>query len=507
MRNRSVFFMAVLLLLSLSLPAYPQSGAEKTMTMMGYEAAENNRVWEENLFFKRVQERTGLSSRFRQYSDLNEYNAQLSGMMTGDPALPDVLFKARLTPAMTIELFESGVLVDLAPYLEAHAPAFYALMQGNDEIRKAVTLPGGAIAVLPYISLVPGQNILWINQSWLEELKLQVPETPDGLRQVLEAFHSKDPNRNGRQDEIPLSFNGPYDLKYLAHAWGLAANDFNVFLSGNKVRFMPLEGQFRDFIRWLAESWDAGLLDQDGFTAMDSLRRQTDAKATNHFGAFFSPLPTNLVPVEWVGQYRAMPPIAYEGRQIYRPIASPVYTGAFAVTSACDDVAGALEWVDTLYTQEGAVLASVGKEGEDYVVDGDGSWRLLNESASQAYLSVSIISTDDSAPGISCEGFQRRFTDPTVRQLMEQTELIAGFAVSPFPPFSLSRAEEAEIAPLQKAIGRYVDESIARFVNGEWDASEEQFLIFAEELDQLGLEDFLAFWQRVYDRGLKDSGV
>ena len=75
-----------------------------------------------------------------------------------------------------------------------------------------------------------------------------------------------------------------------------------------------------------------------------------------------------------------MPPLRYGGRQVYRPIAMPVHTGAFAVTAACRDVAAALQWVDYLYLPEGAVLASIGLEGEDYVVDGDGSWRSLGVS-------------------------------------------------------------------------------------------------------------------------------
>ena len=52
---------------------------------------------------------------------------------------------------------------------------------------------------------------------------------------------------------------------------------------------------------------------------------------------------------------------------------------------------------------------------------------------------------------------------------------------------------------MQKAIGRYVDESIARFVIGEWEISDERFALFETELQNLGLEQFLSFWQAVLD--------
>ena len=38
------------------------------------------------------------------------------------------------------------------------------------------------------------------------------------------------------------------------------------------------------------------------------------------------------------------------------------------------DPAALLAWVDVLYTEEGAIAALAGTEGEDYVVGEDGSW-------------------------------------------------------------------------------------------------------------------------------------
>ena len=42
-----------------------------------------------------------------------------------------------------------------------------------------------------------------------------------------------------------------------------------------------------------------------------------------------------------------------------------------------------------------------------------------------------------------------------------------------------------------------MDESIARFVIGEWETSDERFALFETELQSLGLEPFLSFWQAV----------
>lgn len=492
-------FLSLLLVFTALLPiAAMETPPAMDFSMLGYEPSENNRLWPEHLFFKRMEEQTGIRFSFEQFGDLTAYQTRLSSL-ENDGELPDVLFKARLSPVMAKDLFDKGVLVDLGLYLPEHAPNLYALLQAQPEYRAAITLEDGAIPALPFISGFGGQNALWINQAWLEELHLKTPVTYLELEQVLSAFRDKDPNRNGKKDEVPLSFLGPYDLKYLAHAFGLLANDFNVYMVGDTVSHLAQSPQFPAFISWCRQLYEQGLLDKDGFAMVDSLRRQTDAKAANRYGAFFGPLPTAVAPVEWTGQYKVLMPLTFEGKSAYRMVAGPVFYGAFALTAACDDIPAMLGWVDRLYTEEGAILASIGLEGEDFAVDGDGSWRLLYEAGDRDYYIRSVLASDQSAPGISAEAFQQSYADPIVSDLTAQTMALAEVSLLPFPDLPLTREEEEYIAPLQSAVGRYVDESIARFVLGEWEANEEQFSVFNEELNALGMSELVGFWQKVYD--------
>jgi len=505
--RKSLIMLLTLLLLLALVPAV--SAQDSPLRLMGYEEADSNRVWANHRFFERMENLSGLKFEFIQHSDLAGYREALNAYQPDDPDLPQVLFKARLDPVWAQQLLERGLLVDLAPHLAEHAPNLHALMQRDPAIARAITLPGGAIPALPYIADKPGQNILWVNKAWLEELKLPLPASLEQFEQALAAFKTRDPNRNGRQDEVPLSALGPYDLKYLAHAWGLVGNDFNLYVDEEgQVRFMPLAENFGAFLGGLASWYEQGLLDRDSFTAIDSLRRVTDAKATNRFGAFLAPLPTVVVPLEWTTQYHALLPFPHEGQAVYRAVAGRVYYGAFALTSASGvDLPRLLSWVDRLYAPEGAILAGVGVEGEDYVVDGDGSWRLLREPGDRVYLSDVIIATDHAAPGIAMDGFQRSFSDPLVRSLSEQTDQVAAASILPFPDIPLTQAEMDAIAPLQAQLGLYVDESIARFVLGEWQVTPEQLTAFQERLNELGVEQFLGIWQQIYDRGMGKDGV
>ncbi len=471
----------------------------KSYVMAGFDDGATYRTWDTNLFFARMQEKTGVSFVYRQFTEADAWAREKAGM-TAAGELPDVLFKAELTSADGIALLDSGVLIDLAPLIDEHCPNLSALLTEHPEWRDAITLPDGRIAALPYIDRSPMQNILWINQSWLTALKLDMPTDIASLTEVMRAFQTGDPNRNGKKDEIALAFLGPYDLKYLAHGFGLTANDFNLFAQGGEARFMPLEDDFRSFIAWCRDAYAERLLDKNGFTTNDSLRRVTDDSAAKVYGMLFTTMISNVLPVAWSSEYVAVPPLVYKGARVYRSVTGQVLRGAFAVTSACDDPALMLSWVDTLYSEEGSRLASVGLEGVDYVLNGDGTWRVSDAASANNYFTAeTLITSGGTAPGVSCDEFQRQYTDSQVGLLSDQINAVNQVAALPFPLCDLTHEQLAYITPLQSAIGKYVDVSIAQWVLGEREISDEEFNTFEETLRELGLDEFMRFWQGILD--------
>lgn len=498
-RTVAALILALALLFSLS------ASAQEPPLMAGYEEQDTFRDWSDNMFFKRMQDRTGQAFRYQQAQAWEAWQKAKDDIEAGTAELPQVLFKAGLTPAETMEWLDRGLLMDLAPMLELSAPNLWALLQQYPDVRAAITLPDGRIGALPYINLEPTQNYLWLNQAWLTALKLDLPESPAELADVLQAFLTKDPNRNGRRDEVPLTFIGPYDLKYLAQGFGLAANDFNMFNRDGQAVFMPGEPAFRDFVRWLNDLWQRGLLDRNGFYTSDTLRQVTDAKAERVYGAFLAPLPSSFLPADWAQDYVVVEPFAYEGKRVWRSVTGRATPGAFALTSACENPQQMLQWVDYLYTLEGATLATNGLEGVDYLVDGDGSWRMTDIAQQQGFLAQSTISTGAVPPGVSNQAFQARSSQPLVRYVLKEMDKANKYVVDPFPPFSLTTAQEEEVAPLQLDIGCFVDQSIARFVIGEWGTTDAQFEAFDQRLKQLDTRAFTAFWQDVLSNQAKEK--
>ena len=76
---------------------------------------------------------------------------------------------------------------------------------------------------------------------------------------------------------------------------------------------------------------------------------------------------------------------------------------------------------------------------------------------------------------------------------------INAIAKRAFPYYALTYQQEAEIAPLQALIGRYVDTQIALWVLGEEEISDATFAAFENTLNEYGLADFMTFWQNIYN--------
>ena len=494
------------LLLALLLCFGAAACAEKTDTpqfvMAGYDNTQY-RDWLNNQFFVRMEERTGVSFVYQQYTDSAAWQKAKQNMTAGDAGLPDVLFKAALSTEECIDLREKGVLIDLTPYLKENCPNLWAILEANPDYLKALTLPDGSIAALPFISEVSTQNYMWINREWLTTLRLEEPTTAQELIDVLTAFRDRDPNRNGKADEIPMGFLGPFDLKFLAHAFGLIANDYNVYVQDGTVRFMPLDENYRLFVTWCRDLYREGLLDKNGFSYTDEMRTVTDSNAKPTYGVILTNMAADIFQVSWAENYEIMMPLSYEGQQVYRDFSGSILRGTFAITSHCAEPEKMLQWVDFLYTQEGAILAGIGQEDVDYLVDGDGSWRLLetNQNNYEMYRASSLIEGGAEIPGVLAGEFQTRISGGAmVRAILEKQEQFSQYVRMPFPYYSLTREQSAQIAPLQAEIGYYVDIQLARWVLGEEEITDESFSQFEKHLNEFGLDSFLAFWQDVLDR-------
>lgn len=496
--QKVIAWVMTLAMLLFAFGAYAEENAAvESWQMAGYDSASVGHDWNNNLFFQRMEERTGIHFVFEQYTDLASWTSAKAALSVRE-TLPDVLFKAELTPQETLLLYEQGILIDLKPYLETYAPHFMALLQEHPEWEETITLPDGAIVALPSINELQNNNAIWINTTWLERVGLDMPQTAEELTEVLRAFQAKDVNRNGSStDEVPLTFTGMWDLRFLGHAFGLYSNDYYVVEKDGVVTETLTSDANRAFLTWLHQLWEEKLIDHQGFSTSDSSRAISDDDATITYGVVMGPSVMSMLPSSAISDYDLLMPLTCNGEQVYRDLLGEVVRGAFAVTSACKDPAAMIAWVDYLYSEEGAMLASAGKLDEEYEVHSDGTWIWLADTATvaQTILPEYTISDGGNTPMYLPLSYQLNYDDIVTHRAVVALAALKAKSVQPYPLVYLTSAQQERIDTIWAELGPWCETTMARFVTGDYELTDERWEAFCNTAREMGLTEMVGIWQ------------
>lgn len=486
---------ALVICLLLSLCA---CGAQ-ALTVTGLETELIERDWAASKFFARMEALTGVSVQATGVSDEKEYAKLLDAMEKGD-VQTDVLFKANLSRAREIALLDSGAIIDLAPMIEENMPNLSALLARHPEWRQTIALEDGRIASLPMLNESERQVMLWINRAWLDKLGLAMPTTLSELTDALLAIRDGDPNENGKADEIGADLIGVYEMRWLLPAFGIVADDYNLARGeSGEIVFAPELPAYREFIALLRDWHDRGVLRADAFTAVHSTEvlneRKDDAPVVS--GMLLSMTPYTHIDANAVMDYEPVLLAGPDGTTRWRDLLGGVWTGCFAVTSACEDPAQALAWVDALYAEEGALLGYAGIEGEDYTVNDEGLWSFAisgNRDVSRIRSEV-LMYTGTAMPGLYPSDFVHRVDSDIDRHVFAASAKAQAVSERVTQAYCLSAADQARADELSAALGAIVDTGIARFATGEVELSDETYDAWLEELRAAGSEELTKLFQ------------
>lgn len=152
-----------------------------------------------------IEQKAGITLDFEQIPS-SSYSEKLN-LLFASGSLPDMIFYGEPNNLMSY----AGELVrPLDAYIERYMPNLLRVFAQRPQYRRFLVRSDGNIYQLlrsEEYSQIQTPNNLFINKLWLDKLGLAVPETTEELYRALKAFKERDPNGNGRADEIPsLSF-------------------------------------------------------------------------------------------------------------------------------------------------------------------------------------------------------------------------------------------------------------------------------------------------------------
>ena len=359
---------------------------------------------------------------------------------------------------------------------------------------EAVLLPDGAIVALPSINELTPNNTMWINKTWLDRLKMGVPTTAEELTEVLRQFRDRDMNQNGsRNDEIPLSFVSMWDLRFLAHAFGINADDYYLTEQNGKISEVLTTEENRAFLTWLHELYTEGLLEAATSSSSSSSRE------TAKYGVFFGATPQDVVGVNLASEYIALDPLLYNGQQVYRDFTGDLYRGTFAISSTCAEPEKLLQWVDYLYTDEGFLAAQVGKEGEDYDWNDDGTWAYARTAEEVVAMQGTNTIWTTSMPSYASAEIQMKMDDDATHALAAELARVRQWEKRAMPLLYLTQEQMNRVTELQSGISTYAETRMAWFVAGDVELNDETWADFCAQVKALGIDEMVSIWQSAYD--------
>ena len=487
-------WMAVLLGMVLCLSA---AGAQ-AFELMGLETEEIERIWAKNKFFARMQALTGIAVEPTGVAEKKEYDLLLDQMMQGS-VQTDVLFKANLSRSQERELLDSGAIIDLAPMIDAHMPNLSALLDAHPEWRDVIALEDGRIASLPMINEKERQAALWINKTWLEKLGIAMPTTLSELEAALLAIRDGDPNGNGKRDEVGADLLGVYEMRWLLPYFGIVADDYHLARNdAGEIVFAPELPQYRMFIQLLRDWQGKGVLAPDAFTGVHAtaMLAASNEEQPVTSGLLLSVTPYTRIDAKAVTDYVPLLLAGPDGTTRWRDLLGAVWTGCFAVTSRCENPAQALQWVDALYSEAGAMLGYAGVQDEDFTVNEQGYWMFDaqgNQDIAKLRSEV-LMYTGVTMPGLYPADFIHRVDSALDRHVFAANEKVRAVSERVTQPYCLNEQDQARADALATEIGKLVDEGIARFATGELELTDENYAAWLSQLQAAGSGELTALF-------------
>lgn len=470
---------------------YPIVKEPITLKMMGVINPQYLK-WEENEFFKRMEEKTNIHFEFSTFA--NDAWAEKKSLAFASGDLPDVFFKASITAKEEITYGADGQLVALEGLIDQYAPNLKTIFNERPTVKKNITTPDGHIYTLPNVNSGRNNAMFYINKKWMDELSLQEPNTVDDLYNILKAFKERDPGC------IPMNVMGTDQLCRLLASYGLLFNENNIFAEDGKVVYSPIDERYKKGVTFLKKLYQGGLLDSEVFT--QTKQQQTAKGSTGRIGFTYAASPMQVVGEKYHFDYLAITPLVEkEGDERISRGSSETLRGTFAITNKNKYPAESIRWIDYLFSEEGGIMATAGVENVDYKWNEDGTWDyILGEGEETSTDHLAKISAQGVAwfPGFAPDEFMSKINDPFEKVLWPMRERVYPYEKEIYPQNYFSVEDQVRISSLTADMNPYVTQSMAQFITGDLDI-EQEWDNYVNTLKRMGVDELIELYQKGYD--------
>lgn len=462
--------------------------------------------WNDNEFYQEMERRTGVHLEFEMVSSA-DYQTNFN-LMIASGNLADMIYVGASYYAEGVDAaIDDGYFLDLTDLVDEYMPNYEKIRTSDIQYELLSTTDSGRLgAVYELRQSKQGPWLgLWIRQDWLDDLGLETPVTFDDYHEVLTAFK----NEKGATAPLILNFSGS-DGEFGTMSGGLnVLNSWQLDETG-KVNFGPYMDAWKEYVTIMHQWYTEGLIDPD-FMATDE-RTADMAKVVTGASGLFAALYTmpsvyeaasedpnmNLAPVN--------PPVMNEGDEGHIRLRDSYTSGNTAISADSENWEVALRWLDYLYTDEGALLANYGVEGDtfefdengepvftDKILNNENGWTMTQTVASYLCPSAGIANWSDWTRELAGVPEKDQACYDVWSEFSDDWRLPSSV--------TLTQEESTERAALYADISTIVKEQTAQFISGALDI-EENWDAYISALEASGMERAIEITQAAYDRYL-----
>ena len=466
-----------------------------------------NKEFGELEFFQNMEEQTNVHVDWQMASKTG-WDEKKSLLFAGG-TLPDAFYgRGILTNVDVVKYGAEGLLLPLEGLIEEYAPNFMKLLEYDPTVRGKITASDGHIYSLPNYSATAQttHSKLFINKTWLDKLGLEVPETPEEFKAVLQAFKDNDMNGNGdATDEIPFTFRASdtmqQNLSPMFGAFGQLDTFDHFIVKDGKVLYTAMTDEWKNGIRYFHDLYASGLMDKEGFTQDANMYVSKVQDPEVIVGAFLG-WSRSATAGPNKDEYVAIAPLNDEnGNQIWQMVDARLSSvGAFAITKDCENPELLMRWIDTSYEPLMSLQSKEGLFGRALEQHEDGTISVAE--IPEGMLKDQLI--HDYAPGNDgVSAILKAYIEPDGNAI-EKNDLDKFYAPynvpldEVYPNVLWSLEEIDDLAILQTDIVTYVSKCYADWIaNG---GIEEEWEEYLSKLEGMNVENYIGLYQQAYDR-------
>jgi putative aldouronate transport system substrate-binding protein len=328
-------------------------------------------------------------------------NNEAMNLLLAQGNLPDIV-GGHLIQQPVNQYGPEGAFLPLNDLVKQYAPHIQAFWDSNPDLMKAISSYDGHYYYIPYLPDGKFGRAWYIRQDWLDKLGLKQPQNVDEFYEVLTAFRNRDPNGNGKKDEIPYFGRQWEEVDRLLTLWDARSSgsdtyhDFYVSEEGKVVHPYAQEA-YRDGIKNIAKWYAEGLIDPEIFTrgasSRDYLLSENLGGSTHDWFASTSGYNAALADkVPGFNFIPFLPPASAKGVRMEEHRRIPIKPDGWAISYSNKHPIETIKYFDFWFTEQGRNLSNFGVEGKTWdMVDGQPIYKpeVLNSSQavnSQMYL-------------------------------------------------------------------------------------------------------------------------